>query len=135
MRRYSILGCLAALITCALCLYASVDPTLTWNTFLRGGSSDNASAIAIDSAGNIYVTGYSSAAWGTPIRAYSGNDDAYVAKLNSSGELQWSTFLGGGNQDYGYGIAINSAGNVYVTGTSQESGGSPIHAAMPRHYE
>ena len=54
-----------------------------------------AGRLAIDGSGNIYVTGYSDATWGSPVRAYTAGVDAFVAKLDSSGALVWNTFLGG----------------------------------------
>ena len=102
---------------------------LQWNTFLGGTGPDFGYGIAVDSSGNIYVTGYSSATWGTPVRAFSGSDDAFVARLNSSsGALQWNTFLGGGSDDLGYGIAVDSSGGVYVTGYSIATWGTPVRA-------
>lgn len=49
----------------------------------------------MDGSGNIYVVGYSGATWGSPVRAFGTGNDAYVAKLDSSGNLLWNTFLGG----------------------------------------
>jgi hypothetical protein len=106
-----------------------IDPTLTWNTFLGGSGTDNAQFIALDGSGNVYVTGNSSATWGSPIQAFSGGgDDAYVAKLDSSGGLVWSTFLGGSGSDLGHWIAVDSSGNVYVSGDSSATWGSPVRA-------
>ena len=99
---------------------------LQWNTFLGGSSDDYGNGIAVDTSGNVYVTGYSTATWGSPVRPFSGGDDAFVAKLNGSGALQWNTFLGGSNVDYGYGIAVDTSGNVYVTGNSEATWGSPV---------
>ena len=71
----------------------------------------------MDSSGNVYVAGFSSATWGSPVRAFGGGtNDALVAKLNSSGSLVWNTFLGGTGDDKGNGIAVDSSGNVYVAG-------------------
>jgi fibronectin type 3 domain-containing protein len=97
-----------------------IDPSIIWNTFLGGsGGQDGGNAITVDGSGNVYVTGYSSATWGSPVRLYSGSFDAFAAKLDSSGALVWNTFLGGGGYDYGIGIAVdNASGNVYVTGYS-----------------
>ncbi|MFC1925011.1 Ig-like domain-containing protein, partial [Chloroflexota bacterium] len=101
---------------------------LTWNTFLGGSSTDNGNAIAVDSSGNVYVTGNSGATWGTPERAYTSNGDAFAAKLNGSGSLTWNTFLGGSSSDYGNGLAVDGSGNVYVTGNSLATWGSPLRA-------
>jgi Beta-propeller repeat len=98
---------------------------LNWNTFLGGGDDDWAYALAVDGNGNVYVTGYCSGSWGAPIRLYTGSDDACVAKLDSNGNLVWNTFLGGTGSDYGFGIAVDGSGNVYVTGKSNATWGTP----------
>ena len=106
-----------------------IDPSLSWNTFLGSNAYDNAQLVAVDSSGNVYVTGYSAATWGSPVRAYGGGpDEAFVAKLNSSGSLIWNTFLGGSGTDQGYGIAVDGSGNVYVSGSSTATWGAPVQA-------
>jgi len=105
-----------------------IDPSLSWNTFLGSSSTDQAKAIAVDSSGNVYVTGYSFATWGSPLLPYSSGRDIFVVKLNSSGALTWLTFLGGSGADAGYGIAVDSSGNVYVTGGTSATWGSPKRA-------
>ena len=55
--------------------------------------------------GNVYVAGYSSATWDSPVRAFSGVYDAFAAKLDSNGTLIWNTFLGSGGTDHGYAVA------------------------------
>ena len=97
---------------------------LQWNTFLGLG---NGQAISSDANGNLYVSGYSSATWGSPLRPFSGGGwDAFVAKLDMNGTLQWNTFLGGTSYDSSQGIAIDSNGNSYVAGYSGATWGSPI---------
>jgi hypothetical protein len=106
-----------------------IDPTLTRNTFLGGGSgTDYGYAIAVDGSGNVYVAGRSNATWGLPVRAYTGGDDTFAAKLDASGNLMWNTFLGGSGVDYGLGIAVDESGNVYVVGQSNATWGSPVRA-------
>jgi len=70
------------------------------------------------------VTGYSGATWGSPVRP--GSYDAFVAKLSGSGDLLWNTFLGASYNDSGNGIAVDTGGNVYVTGSSGATWGSPV---------
>jgi alpha-tubulin suppressor-like RCC1 family protein len=101
---------------------------LIWNTFLGGSGDDEAWGVAVDGSGNVYVSGLSSASWGSPVRAYGGSYDAFAAKLGSSGNLIWNTFLGGSGDDYGYGVAVDGSGNVYVSGLSSASWGSPVRA-------
>jgi len=109
-----------------------IDPTLAWNTFY--GSTDNDygySNIAVDGSGNVYVTGCSRATWGYPLHAFSSSGrtfDIFVLKLDSNGTYQWHTFYGSSSDDSGYGIAVDGSGNVYVTGYSYATWGSPLHA-------
>ena len=101
---------------------------LGWNTFLGGNGTDDGASIKVDGNKNVYLAGYSNATWGNPVQAYSGNHDAFAAKLNSSGSLTWSTFLGGASTDQGKSITVDSSGNVYVAGFSDATWGSPIRA-------
>lgn len=106
----------------------TIDPTLTWNTFLGGNGYDVGRAIAVDGSGNVYVGGSSNAPWGSPQRAYTPGDDAFAAKLASDGSLAWHTFLGGSGSDYGRAIAVDGSGNVYVGGYSDVTWGEPVTA-------
>ncbi|MEA3348992.1 MAG: sortase [Chloroflexota bacterium] len=99
---------------------------LLWNTFLGSERLDQSNDIAIDSSGYIYFIGYSEASWGTPVRPFSGNPDAFVAKLDSDGNLIWNTFLGSNSFDIGTGIVVDQHSNVYISGVSGESWGEPI---------
>ncbi|PWB82149.1 MAG: hypothetical protein C3F08_00380 [Candidatus Methylomirabilota bacterium] len=108
------------------------DGTLQWNTFLGGAEIDFIDdGIIVAAEGGVYVTGGSGSsggtagAWGSPIRAYIGTD-AFVAKLDGTGNLEWNTFLGGGSPDYGYDIARDHEGCLCVVGFSRWTWGSPI---------
>ena len=105
----------------------TIDPTLSWNTFLGGSGFDYGFGIAVDGSGNVYVAGWSSATWGSPVRPFTGDSDAFAAKLTAAGTLLWNTFLGGGYAE-GYGIAVDGSGNVYVAGLSYGTWGSPVRA-------
>ena len=108
-----------------------IDPLLTWNTFLGGSGHDEVNSIAVDGNGNVYVAGYSDAAWqGTnpPVRAYSAGSDTFAAKLDSSGALIWNTFLGGSGGEGEGAIAVDGSGNIYVTGGGDATWGSPVSA-------
>ena len=94
------------------------DGAYQWHTFYEGEVLDRGNIIAVDGT-SIYIAGYSAAAWGVPLHAYSGLDDIFVLKLNSSGAYQWHTFYGAaGDDDYGNGITLDGSANVYVTGQS-----------------
>lgn len=103
---------------------------LLWNTFLGGTSDDSANAVAVDENGNVYVTGQSNSTWGSPIRAYSTGTEAFVAMLDESGNLLWNTFLGGEYSDDGNGIEQDGIGNLYVSGFSDSTWGTPIQAHL-----
>lgn len=96
---------------------------LVFSTVL--GDNASGAGVALDSMGNIYITGVTRGS-NFPITpgAFQGtfgggfpNGDAFVTKLNPTGSvLLYSTFLGGDNDEEGLGIAVDSAGNAYVTG-------------------
>ena len=99
----------------------TIDP-LAYSTFLGGSSFDSGEKIVVDAAGNAYLTGltFSTAFPTTPgvfDTTNNGSGDAFVAKLNAAGSaLVYSTFIGGNSSDYGHGIAVDTSGNVFVTG-------------------
>jgi hypothetical protein len=106
---------------------------LLYSTYLDGGGP---SGIAVDSAGNAYVTGGAGPSFPTTEDAlqpvYSGNGDAFVAKLNPSGSaLVYSTYLGGSGYDQGNAIAVDSAGNAYVTGGTRSTNFPTMNPLQP----
>jgi Beta-propeller repeat len=130
---------------------------LSYATYLGGSSGDSASAVAVDSAGNTYVTGTTLSPdfptlnalrpdfgsltgcslyhgpWGgiEPVPC----TKAFIAKLNSDGSaFMYVTFLGGTGNDTGAGVAVDSAGNAYVTGTTYSSDFPLFHPLMTRGY-
>jgi hypothetical protein len=106
-----------------------IDPTYAWHTFYGASNDDYGRSIAVDTSGNIYITGSSNASWGTPINAHSGTLDIFVLKLNGSGSYQWHTFYGSSSGDEGgEDIAVDTGGNIHVTGWNTATWGSPLHA-------
>lgn len=102
-----------------------IDPTLVYSTFFGGSGDEAAESMAVDSAGNAYITGttYSTnfpataGAFDTSNNGSLEERDAFVMKLNSNGSgLVYATYLGGDWIDQGYGIAVDAAGNAYLTG-------------------
>lgn len=98
---------------------------LIYSTYLGGSNVDFAQGLAVDSAGAAWVTGYTESSDFPVLNAaqstYGGHYDAFVARLDTTGVLQFSTFLGGIGNDYGTGIAVDSSNNGYVTGYTQGS--------------
>jgi hypothetical protein len=106
-----------------------VDPELDWSTYLGGSSYDDGFDIAVAPNDDILVTGETlNSGWGydgfaaTQNSGYDRFYDAFVVRLDSSGDLLWSTFLGGSRDDRGHGVAADSSGNVLVTGTTDSFG-------------
>ncbi len=97
-----------------------------WHTFLGCSVNDMGYTITTDGT-NVYVAGNSSATWGTPVNAYNSGADIMVAKLNSNGAIMWNTFHGAAGTDTVYDIRFNG-GNLYITGQSSNTWGSPVNA-------
>src|SRR5262245_7067477 len=98
-----------------------IDPTLIYSTYLGGGSDDAGSSIALDNNGNLYVTGVTSSTnFPTHAPAYPNNkglSDIFVTKIDgATGNVVYSTYVGGSGLDRADGIAVDSNGNAYVVG-------------------
>ena len=115
-----------------------IDPVLEYSTYLGGISLDQANGIALDAAGNIYVTGSTASAdfptEGPAQPVFAGSSDVFVAKLSADGStLLYATFIGGGAGDSGAGLAVGPSGEAYVTG-STASGDFPIVNPLQPNY-
>ena len=104
----------------------TIDPVLVYSTFLGGVGGDIAYGIAVDSAGNAYVTGVTGSV-NFPTKSAAqpkldGVTNAFVTKLNSTGSgLIYSTFVGGTGSDLAAAIAVDAGGNAYITGNTSSS--------------
>ncbi len=108
-----------------VCLLISINVSFgqdcSWAKRISGMYLDNASSVAVDEAGNVYMTGY----FGSPTLSFNNgvsitnsgtNYDVYIAKYNSNGLCQWARRVGGDGDDYAFSIAVDNSGNVYVAG-------------------
>ena len=106
---------------------APAGNALVYSTCLGGSGNDQAYGIAVDAAGSAYVTGLTSSTNFPTESAYQPTDqgggwDAFVAKLTPAGNaLAYSTYLGGSDRDFVFGIAVDGAGSAYVTGTTRSA--------------
>src|SRR5439155_1099301 len=100
---------------------------LVYSGYLGGSAGDHSIDIALDGAGSAYLTGFTTSpnfpttagALDTPL---DGGIDALVTKFDASGaDLVYSSYLGGTNADYGFGIAVDGAGDAYLTGYTAAS--------------
>jgi hypothetical protein len=121
-----------------------IDPVLAYSTYLGGSIGDPsygapvdfARGIAVDAAGKAYVTGFTSCddfPTANPLQAtFAGYTDVFVTKLNVDGSaLIYSTFLGGSGDDDGAGIAVDSAGNAYISGATFSTDFPTVNAIQP----
>jgi hypothetical protein len=116
---------------------------LIYATYLSGGSFDDASAIALDNTGSLYVAGKTDSRDGFPIVGglppeQGGHPedsccgDVFVSKLNPDGNaLVYSTLLGGNNIDGAYGLAVDELGAVYVTGQTLSTDFPQVNPLSP----
>ena len=115
-----------------------IDPVLAYSTYLGGSGHDFCYAIAVDGAGNAYVTGHTQSddfptvnpLQSKPASTY----DVYVTKINPQGSaLVYSTYLGGSGDDYPAAIAADRAGYAYVTGDTRSLDFPVKNALQPDH--
>jgi hypothetical protein len=104
-----------------------IDPVLVYSAYLGGTGLDKGWDIAVDTNGCVYLTGETASAnfptnnalYSTSSNKFSVQRDAFVAKLGPEGtNLVFSTYLGGSGDDAGFGIALDGAGNVFLTGVT-----------------
>jgi hypothetical protein len=111
-----------------------IDPVLVYSTFLGGSDYDRGTDIAVDTAGNAYVTGET---WSPdfplagPLQSTGRDLDAFVTKLAPDGSMVYSTYLGGSSGDTGFGIAVDAEGHAYVTGDTVSRDFPEVNPVQP----
>lgn len=112
-----------------------IDPGVRlWGTYYGGNGGDSGLNIVTDASGNIYVCGTTNSTNGNSIATagshqsvYGGGvDNGWVAKFNSAGVRQWSTYYGGTVREFGFCCAVDNAGNVFLGGHSFGSPGTAV---------
>ncbi len=98
--------------------YRSADNEFVWSKTWGGTQNDYGYGVAVDSFDNVYVTG-ATTSYGA------GQSDAFLLKYDSSGNLLFTKTWGGPKNDYGNGITVDGAGDVYVVGTTNSFGVKP----------
>jgi hypothetical protein len=113
--------------------FAAAGTTLGYSTFLGGSETDAAAHVALTASGYACITGYTTSSDYPLKRAYqnsfNGDKDVIVSMLSAEGsDLNFSTFLGGGDMDRGKGIVVDGGGDICVAGYT-ESFDFPIQNA------
>lgn len=113
-----------------------IDPVLAYSSYLGGAADDAVFGVAVDGAGDIYVTGLTGSATfptrGALQPTLNGPLDLFVAKFNAAGTtLEYCTYLGGSGAELGQAIAVDNAGNAYVTGATTSSDFPVVNALQP----
>jgi uncharacterized repeat protein (TIGR01451 family) len=103
-----------------------IDPAITYSSYLGGTGGELIYAIAADASGNAYVTGFTlSSDYPTTPNAAStslhGDHDCFVTKIDSTGALAYSTYLGGSGYDTSFAIAVDASGNIFLGGATGSS--------------
>jgi hypothetical protein len=110
---------------------------LVWSTYFGGNGYDEASSVAVDGSGDVFVVGSTSSTSDFPLEdpgggAYfdsthnGGFSDAFIAKFSGSNlSLSWSTYFGGDDVDWATSVAVDGSGNVFVVGLTASTSGFP----------
>jgi hypothetical protein len=111
-----------------------IDPTISYATYFGGSGTSSVTGIAVDSSGNLYVTGWTDSIdfpiTGAAQSVNHGGVDAFVAKLNASGSgLVYATYVGGRSDDRAAGIAVDASGEAFVTGSTTSTNFPLVSAA------
>ena len=96
--------------------------TLLWTRQLGTSSSEQALDVCVDLAGNVYIAGSTQGSLAAP---NAGSGDGFVAKYNASGTLLWTKQFGTSAGDSMAAVSVDSAGNIYVAGSTQGNLGAP----------
>jgi hypothetical protein len=109
---------------------------LDYSTLLGGTLLDWTLGIALDSSGNVYVTGFTESS-DFPVteeafqQKYGGGNDIFVTKLNATGTaVSYSTYLGGNSLEEGWDIKVDSSGNAFVVGWTSSPDFQPTEGAL-----
>jgi hypothetical protein len=114
-----------------------IDPVLAYGTYLGGSGDEEATGVAVDSNGNVYIAGYTdstdfpSANFGS---LPAGDFHVFVAKLDPTGStLLYADYIGGNNSDLDFALTIDSAGEAYLAGSTASSNFPVVNAYQPTY--
>ncbi len=89
-----------------------------WSRQIGPGGSAGSTSVAVDATGNAYISGWTGG-------GSSGNTNAFLAKFDTSGNKLWSKYIGTTSNDHSNAVAVDAAGNAYISGQTYSSLGGP----------
>jgi hypothetical protein len=116
----------ALILTCGIAVLSWVPSarsvTLDWTRQLGSSVNESAEGVSADALGNVYISGYTYGSLGGPSL---GGLEAFLAKYDVGGNIQWTRQLGTSADDSSYGVSADGLGNAYVSGWTVGSLGGP----------
>jgi hypothetical protein len=119
--------------------FSGSNPSLVWSTYFGGPSWDQATSVAVDGSGNVFVGGLTWSSSNFPLAnppggtayyddSYNGGTyDAFIAKFSGSDlSLAWSTYFGGNDMENDISVAVDGSGNVFVVGMTRSTSNFPL---------
>lgn len=118
--------------------FSAAGNTLVYSTYFGGTGNEYSRGIAVDTAGCVYITGYTASTnfpTYNPLQASrAGSNDVFIVKMTAAGNSRvFSTYFGGSSDDYGMGIAIDSTNSVYITGYTTSTNFPTNEATQTAH--
>jgi len=109
---------------------SSNGTSLVYSTYLGGSAADTALALTVNAGQDVVVAGSTQSSnfkTTNSIQGFGGSTDAFVARFNTTGQAEYSSFLGGSADDRGTGVALNSSGSVFVAGDTSSANFPLVH--------
>jgi hypothetical protein len=101
-----------------------------WGSYFGGTGQENATGCVTDPEGNIYLSGNTtstaSIAYNAHQNAIGGGVDAFIVRFHGSGVTQYRSYYGGSGDDFGTGVSVDAAGNLYLCGNTESNGGTSV---------
>jgi uncharacterized repeat protein (TIGR01451 family) len=115
------------------------DGVRQWGTYIGGTGRDEGRACSVGPDGSVYIVGYTQSQNGIGTQnshqaIFGGYSDAFVVKLNSSGNRDWGTYYGGNEQDYGWSCATGENGIIYLCGRTESTSGIATNGVHQSSY-
>ena len=117
--------------------FSGSNLSLVWSTYFGGSGNDEATSVAVDGSGNVFVVGLTTSS-DFPLAnppgggayfhdTHNGSSDVFIAQFSGSNlSLVWSTYFGGSSIDEATSVAVDGSGNVFVVGNTYSSSGFPL---------